>query len=58
MAPARPLSLVWAAVNRMTAESKRFHMMILLMVIVVMMMMLMLLMMMAMSVKGQLTIKS
>ena len=25
MAPARPLSLVWAAVNRMTAESKRFN---------------------------------
>ena len=42
MAPARPLSLVWAAVNRMTAESKRFHMTILIMLMVVIMLMMML----------------
>ena len=58
MAPARPLSLVWAAVNRMTAESKRFHMKIPLRLMVVIIVMLMLLVMMAMLVKGQLTIKS
>ena len=45
MAPARPLSLVWAAVNRMTAESKRFHMMILMMLMVLMVVMIMMLMM-------------
>ena len=43
MAPARPLSLVWAAVNRMTAESKRFDVVILSMVLMMSMMLMLML---------------